>query len=153
SAKLNEYGCTNDQSTLDRSFLKSAFRRQVEGLIFVKKSDDDIRIDGCHSSPRTSRIQLRAAFRPFPTPGIPIPRNSSKGSSSRTAETRTLPSFSSNATRSPAAIFSRSRNARGTVNWPLLVMVAICRIESPYFFHCTPYKDSGNAIPCRTCYA
>jgi hypothetical protein len=101
----------------------------------------------CRHRPRSSRTHRMTSFLPEPIPGFPIPLNFAKGLVVLTGRTR-IPFLSlSNSGLSPGPTPSTRRTSRGTVIWPLLVILACLSnaspFEIPYFIIGAPYFETA----------
>jgi hypothetical protein len=123
-AQFHEYRCGNHHLSELRRGIQRLLRFTVQRIFRIPKSDQYIRVDRCHNSPRTSRTQRKTAFFPEPIPGVPMPRNSSNTLPRRCGEMTTLFPCFRNTILSPAATPNSLRNSRGTVICPLLVIFA-----------------------------
>lgn len=112
----------------------------------IPESNNHIRVDSCRHRPRSSRTHRMTSFLPEPIPGFPIPLNFANGLVVLTG--RTIPFLSlSNSSLSPGPTLSKRRTSRGTVIWPLLVILACLSnaspLEIPYFIIAAPYFETA----------
>jgi hypothetical protein len=113
----------------------------------IPESNNHIRVDSCCHRPRSSRTPRMISFLPEPIPGFPIPLNFANGLVVLTGRTR-MPFLSlSNSSLSPGPTPSTRRTSRGTVIWPLLVILACLSnaspLEIPYFIIGAPYFETA----------
>src|SRR5437763_7428496 len=128
--------------------IQSVLRGQTRCRVFVPQGDNHVRVNGgCHS-PRIPRSHFLMLFFPDGISGLPIPRYFENALLLLSGRTRiSLPS-PSNSNLSPLRTPSIRRTSRGTVIWPLLVIVAcFCMVPSAFLtlLHC-PYFCQRHSI-------
>jgi len=111
-------------------------------LMLGSEGNKDVAVNGCRHRPRISRTHRLIPFLPELIPGFPIPRYLVNGLSVLTGRTRIPFSSLSNSNLSPGRTPSTRRTSRGTVIWPLLVILAcFCNghLPSSLLHHRPPY--------------